>query len=236
MLKKILSLCALVGALTVASVAANAYSLQYTSSSFGLGVTSYYGASGTVSGFTGASNYTFVGGAGTPPGIPTTFQGYCVQIENYYVNPQDVLIKNASDLTRNGISPNSGLKAAWLFNKYKTTVDTNVKGAALQVAIWEALYDTSYNLSSGYYRTDAGAATVIAQANIYLNDLAANYSIGTVGSATWFDAPDTTPGQFQDIIGPGGPAAVPEPGAMGLLASGSLSALYAFRRRFRKSK
>ena len=234
MLKKILSFCVLAGALTVASVAANAYSLQYTSSSYGLGVTSYYGVSGTVNGFTGASDYTFVGGAGTPPGIPTTFQGYCVQIENYYVNPQDVLIKNANLLTRNGISPNSGEKATWLFNKYKTTVDTNTEGAALQVAIWEALYDTSYNLSSGYYRTDAGAATVIAQANIYLTDLAANFSSGTAGSATWFDAPDTTPGQFQDIIGPGGPAVVPEPGTLSLLASGSLSAVYALRRRTRK--
>jgi hypothetical protein len=215
------------GALALSQVSFGYALTSTTSGQFGQSVTNYFnsGAS-TYSGYTGAQLLTFTaGGGGTPTGYPTTFVGYCVDLENAFVNPQDVLLKSTSNLTKNGISPNSGNKVAWLYNKFASTVTTNVQGAALQVAIWEALYDSTADLSTGFYRIDGSQTAVLTQANAYLSAMNSQYTPGS--TATWFDA---TP-VGQDVIGP---AAIPEPGLMSLLAGTGMSGLILLRRRARK--
>ena len=48
----------------------------------------------------------------------------------------------------------AGTRAAWLFNTYAPVIHvggTGTDAAALQVAIWEALYDTTPDLSKGAF-------------------------------------------------------------------------------------
>ncbi len=223
MLKRAFTLTLALGALALAQLS-QAYSLvSSTAGMYGQSLTNYWGTN-TFSGYTGAQSLTFTaGGGGTPAGYPTTFIGYCVGLEDVFVNPQNVTLRSTNELTKNGISPNSGVKVAWLYNTFGSSISSNVQGAALQAAIWEALYDSSVNLSSGFYHIDTSQTAVLNQANSYLNAMQLNFTSNT--GATWFDAPV---GQGQDIVGP---LAVPEPGLMGLVASASMSGLYLLRRR-----
>ena len=226
---KILTIGLAFGSLALSQVS-HAFALTSSiAGQFGQSVTSYFnnGAS-TYGGYTGAQLLTFTaGGGGAPAGYPSTFVGYCVDIENAFVNPQTVLLNPIDNLTKNGISPNSGKKVAWLYDKFGGTVADNVQGAALQVAIWEALYDSSADLSTGFYRIDGSQTAILTQANIYLNTMNSQFNASDSFFDVWFDA---TPGQ--DVIGPG---AVPEPGLMSLLAGTSMSGLMLLhRRRVRK--
>ena len=216
---KVLCLAGAVVALTLGMVRANAYTLTYNGLNYGQSVSISYGTTST-SVFAGQINMSFTGG--TPSGYATTFNAYCVELENYLQSPMEVALRSSDDLTRNSISPNSGKKASWLFNTYAGGVNSNTTGAALQIAIWEALYDSSTDLSGGYFKLLTNDSTLTSQVNTYLNALQTNYSATT---ATWFQA--TNPASSQDLIGaasttPSG-SAVPEPGIVSLLAGSSLS-------------
>ena len=74
----------------------------------------------------------------------------------------------------------AGPKAAWLLNTYASAVGTGVQAAALQIAIWESLYDNDHNLNTGNfslvtsnaaYTGAAEASLIYGQANTYLNGL-----------------------------------------------------------------
>lgn len=97
------------------------------------------------------------------------------------------------------------------------------EGAALQLAIWEVLYETGSTLKvdsgvgTGFY-VSSGNSTVIARANAMLNSLGSNPNISI--DTTFWNAVDAN-GHFrssQDLIGPQAP--VPEPGT--LIAGGLL--------------
>lgn len=221
MLKKLFTIGLAIGTLALSQVSHGYALVANLSGTHGQTVSSFFGSS-SYNGYSGQVNLTFSGGAGTPTGYPTTFVGYCVDLEHGFNNGQDVLVKSMSQLTRNGISPNSGARGAWLYNKFSNTITSNVQGAALQVAIWEAIYDTDNNLSSGYYRIDGSQTSVLNQANSYLSALQSGFT--PYSEATWFDAH----GLGQDIIGPG---AVPEPGLVSLFAGTSLSGLVLLRRK-----
>ena len=146
---------------------------------------------------------------GTPAGYALDFYTYCVDALNFLGNPQTVAIKSTTQLT--GPGTNAGAKVAWLFNTYAASIHAaggGIQAAALQVAIWEALYDNNAALTGGNFRLNTTGA-VATQASTYLTAL---YSSNYLQAATtWLDA-----GNGQDQITRG----IPEPVAL-LLMSGA---------------
>jgi hypothetical protein len=116
----------------------------------------------------------------TPDGFPQSFYSYCVDVSQNLTDPQTVTVRSSEGFT-NGVTF-GGSKAAWLFNTYaagirsNTTASTaNIQAAALQVAIWEAMYDTTANLGGGNFILNT-TGSIRTQAQTYLTSL---YTAGT---------------------------------------------------------
>jgi hypothetical protein len=196
-----------------------------------LGHYSVVSVSGPVSGnvYAGEINWEWLGAA--PAGFTDTFYTYCVDILHYVADPQTVVLRSTDDLNPTNVataSPDAGAKAAWLVNTYAADIrsrgsEANVQAAALQVAIWEAVYDSVNSLSSGMFSV-VGPQPVLNQASVYLTDLYAGPGGYYTSQATWFDTANG-----QDQIG----IAVPEPASLSLLGFGIL-ALGSRRRRGRR--
>ncbi len=187
--------------------------------SLGQNVTIGYGA-GSQSVFAGEFLMKFVGAP--PAGYDQNFTAYCVDLDHYLQNFQDVTLESTDYLNPMSLVPAAGPKAAWLYNTYAAAVSTALQAAALQLAIWEVLYDANLNLTSGTFKVTSANASTISQANTYLSSLLTNTS-----EATWFKATSHPNLQNQDLIGP----RVPEPSAFALLFGAGAAAGLALRRR-----
>jgi PEP-CTERM motif len=172
---------------------------------------------GSATGSISAGELNWAWMYGTPAGYATNFFSYCVDAVSALRDPQVVDIRSTSDMA----SSTAGAKVAWLFNRFADEVratGSNVRAAALQVAIWEAVYDTSNSLTGGSFRLNTTGA-VRSQAASYLSQLySSDY---TNARATWLD---TSRGQDQITR-----QAIPEPST--LLLVGCASVLLARRRR-----
>ena len=104
---------------------------------------------------------TFYGGELTwnwlgpaPIGFEQTVYTYCVDLFNEVAQQQ--AIADPSETTSSlgtGVS-DAGGKVAWLLNAFFAPIHDAADGigaAALQVAIWEALYDPTPDLTSGHF-------------------------------------------------------------------------------------
>jgi hypothetical protein len=225
--KLILSLFVL-GALAWSQVA-HAVTITYTGLTHGTNATiSINGTNHTT--YVGEIAFRFTGG--TPYGMPNTFFGYCIELEEYLLGSSTAEIRSTNALTRLGNSPASGPSAAWLYNTYGPTVNDNIRGAALQIAIWKSLYDTAdYSLSTGYFRVISADAAVLSTANSFLSALR---TTGGTSEATWFHVP--TSGLYgQDVIGPRS-SAIPEPGIASMLIGASMSSILLCKRRIRQRR
>jgi hypothetical protein len=122
----------------------------------------------------GEMNWSWIGTA--PAGFAQSFYAYCVDLSSYEQPEQTVTPVAASGFT-NGVA-NGGAKAAWLFNEYAAGIHSMtdvataaVNAAALQIAIWEAMYDTSANLAGGGFTATAANTKITTQAAGYLATL-----------------------------------------------------------------
>lgn len=203
---------------------ANAAALTFTGMGLRDIVTIDANVGGTaVSGsyYAGEINWDWV--APIPDGLPASLVTYCVDIVHEVVSPQNVTISTTADPLFSSPATDAGGKAAWLLNQFAPTVSSGLAAAALQVAIWEVLYDNDHNLSTGSFTlvTTAAAYTgatrameIAAQADTYLAQLfsasAPNHEYYT-STATWLDATLATGGGQDQIT-------TPEPGSFALLA------------------
>ena len=122
----------------------------------------------------GEMNWSWVGTA--PAGFAQSFYAYCVDLSSYEQPQQTVTPVSTAGFT-NGV-PNGGGKAAWLFNEYASGIHAMtdattaaVNAAALQIAIWEAMYDTTANLADGGFTATATNTAVTTKAAGYLSAL-----------------------------------------------------------------
>src|SRR5262249_20527146 len=120
-----------------------------------------------VSGWAGELDWSWIGA--TPDGMTPSFYSYCVDLLNNEIDGQSVTIRSTSD----SLSP-SLTKAAWLFDNFAVSIHatgTAAMAAGLQLAIWEVLYDTTYDLTSGSFRVTSATADALKYGQGYLDAL-----------------------------------------------------------------
>ena len=173
-------------------------------------------------------------------GVSSTqhFDAYCVDLNHYLQGAQDTTIASARASLKNGA------QIAYLYNTFAPFVGADtVKGAALQLSIWETEYDYNAASTAANKGLDFGSGSfqflnttdptlntaVMNQAKSDISSLL-QYGTNYAGDVTYLGA--THNGNTgQSLIGP---ASVPEPGAVSLAVS-SLIGLSVFAKRRKRS-
>jgi hypothetical protein len=146
-----------------------------------------------------------------PAGFAQTFTSFCIDIKSYLVDPQTVVVESTDDFNP---VVDAGGKAAWLVQTFASSISgaqANVMAAALQVAIWEVVYDTTNNLLAGTFILGTGG-DILTQAQIFLSALYSPAGSYHTADGLWLD---TDRGQDQIVV------PTPEPATLSLLALGA---------------
>ena len=229
-MRKLLALAAV--ALVTVTVPTNADAAELTLD--GMGLRDIVTINSTLPGFESGSYYAgqFIWSS-NDPNLGSPVLTYCVDILDEVEGTQQMTVDSTDNMQT--LAQDGGGKAAWLLDTFASSVTTGVQAAALQVAIWEAIYDNDHDVTSGVFSivTDNTAYTgayeaqlIAAQATSYLNQL----FYGPNGEyhmdrAIWLDAL-AVGGTGQSQI----TTATPEPGSLMLIGLG-LAAMTALRRK-----
>jgi hypothetical protein len=189
---RFLSAAVLFAALVLIPTASYAGSIDF----LGVGKASAVSISGVRTGTFMAGELNWQWMDATPEGFAQSFYSYCVDVSQNLADPQTVTARYTNGFT-NGVAF-GGAKAAWLFNTYAAGIHSNtntstadIRAAALQIAIWEAMYDTTANLGDGnFILNTTGAIRTTAQT--YLTSLynAGNSAFDSVATVLEVVAPN----------------------------------------------
>lgn len=153
----------------------------------------------------------------TAPGYSSSFLAYCTDLlsalRSGYFTPRTFPEGPNPETNPNWVAL-GGQKAAYLYDGFaQAFTGDDLQTAALQVAIWEVLYDNSIDLMGGLFQV--ATVDVKDAANVILASLAGvddetlkNYT------ETWWQATTADGSQVrnsQGIIGPGPKTSVPAP-------------------------
>jgi hypothetical protein len=154
----------------------------------------------------GELNWTWQGTPDTPS-VGQSFYAYCVDFLGALPSPMAVT-SIFSDGFTNGVV-DGGAKAAWLINTFAADVHasgSNTKAAALQVAIWEAMYDAAPSYEAGNFVVGVMNSALDTQAEFYMAAL--NYAPGLYHTSTALILDATTVGGQDQIVAANEPATV----------------------------
>jgi len=137
--------------------------------------------------------------------------GYCVELEETISIPKlyDVELKSVS------FRPN-GMDAAWLMNEYAFGLENLDAKAALQLAIWDTIYEDAFTVLSA---TSNSIEKLYAD---YINGLATAKSIGPYNTDFADNFSVSHQNGIQDLL-IYTPAAVPEPSTIFLMGFGLIA-------------
>jgi hypothetical protein len=217
------------GLLTTLSGTASAGPISVNVGNF-TGGTATLHAAGTL-----ADGLTVITGAVLITGDLGTFESYCVDLQHYDTAGLNGATLDSMDHWNNGVTSAidkvSGGEASWLYNKYAASaVGNQVMEAALSLAIWNALYDSDYNVLSGtFWASSVSLAGVTTMANNMLSDLK-GVAVSSLPYDTWIRTNNNATNYSQDFIAP-----VPEP-AMLILLGTSMAGAFGFRRRLTRKR
>jgi hypothetical protein len=130
-----------------------------------------------------------------------TFDAYCVDLLHFNYSPTSYnvdAVSAAGNLT-------NGARVSKLYNKYSGSV-TGDAAAALQIAIWDVIYDNGDGLSTGMFKSSLFGAKLTA-----FNGFLSDALTGITGDATFFKPNPYNGNKNQGLIGPGKYNPVPEP-------------------------
>lgn len=155
--------------------------------------------------------------------LPTQFDTFCVDLTHHVYSPDTASLDVLSNWNLASTTTAGKLAASWLLNNFFANGAGIYGTAAYQIAIWEALYETTgtFNVLSG---NTFFASTATGAAQNLLNIVPAN----TV-YANWLKTADIAGTTFAQDFG----APVPDGGATLMLLGGALMGLGALRRKFR---
>ena len=214
---------------TAGMASASTVTLDYTGPTAGgfTSITIDATPAGDSSALAGAFNFDrIVGGS-----VVESIIAWCMDLSAFLNQGTRDYVESSSFVTGVNEVAGAGQRVQQLFDAVFHLIDPTdlADSAAMQTAIWEAIYDDDWSLDSGSFQVSAPGG-VVGDAQDLL-DLAAAYTGGQKWRMTYFDASGDP--EKQQNVGTAAPIPLP---AAGWLLLGGLGALGAAARRRKAAK